>query len=166
MKRVSLLSCALVIWGIFRSIVSSFFVSVSHPLFFFSPLESIVFVWSEVAGQSLFPVIWAASKSLGCGAHRHRKRKKRGEGSAHRKSTKLNINPGCRDRMALATEDKEGHCLFFCECRAAFWERGGGNKLPFVFLNCIIEAVSCIYYHSGVKNIIKKKVEGGKGGKR
>lgn len=40
----------------------------------------------------------------------------RGEGregrGAHRKSTKLNINPGCRDRMASATEDKEGHCLF------------------------------------------------------
>lgn len=33
-------------------------------------------------------------------------------GSAHRKSTELNINPGCQDRMALATEDKEGHCLF------------------------------------------------------
>lgn len=31
---------------------------------------------------------------------------------AHRKSTELNINPGCQDRMALATEDKEGHCLF------------------------------------------------------
>lgn len=48
---------ALVIWGIFRSIFLSFSPPPFHPLFFsFIPLyfKSIVCVWSEVAGQSVF----------------------------------------------------------------------------------------------------------------
>lgn len=45
---------------------------------------------------------------------------------AHRKSTELNINPGCQDRMALATEDKEGHCLFL----RVFW---GGRVFNFTY---------------------------------
>ena len=41
-------------------------------------------------------------------------------GNAHRKSTKLKINPGCLDRVASAMEDKEGHC-YSHERWAAFW---------------------------------------------
>lgn len=84
----------------------------------------------EGGSWSVFvPVIWAASKSLGCGAHRCKRRKKGGGGVcggvAHRKSTELNINPGCQERMALAVEDKEGHCFFWVQ---GFW--GGGTFFP------------------------------------
>lgn len=62
-----------------------------------------------------------------------------GGGSAHRKSTKLNINPGCRDKMALATEDKEGHCLFL-GVQGCILGRGGGNKLTFFcFLTVLLK---------------------------
>lgn len=95
--------------------------------------------------------------------------KGRGGCSAHRKSTDLNINPGCQDRMALATEDKEGHCffllfffLFSCECRAAFWS--GDMDSTFSFLNCTFEAVPCYYYYnSGIKQKLEKFKRGRSG---
>lgn len=108
MKRMSLLSHALVIWGIFRSIVLSFSPQSLTQSFFFCIKKHSVCVFGVrlLISQSLFHVIWAASKSLGCGAHWRCKRKKGdgglgggGEGLAHRKSTELNINPGCQEMM-------------------------------------------------------------------
>lgn len=120
------------IWGIFRSIFLSFFSPPSHPLlffYFFLSFKSIVCLeW--LVSQSLFHMIWAASKSLGCGAHRHG----RGGGgvTAHRKSTKLNINPGCRTKWLKPRKTKKA-IVYSCECRAAFW---GGEVDLTLFLNC------------------------------
>lgn len=76
MKRMSLLSCAFVIWGIFRSIVLSFFFLHSSLTIFLSFHKTASCLeWNGWSVKSLFPVIWAASKSLSCGAHRWRKRK-------------------------------------------------------------------------------------------
>lgn len=141
MKRMSLLSHALVIWGIFRSIVLSL-----PPLHLLPTLFCIknivcvgVCVWNEASDQSVFvPVIWAASKSLGCGALRCRGKGWWLGGVAHRKSTELNINPGCQERMALAMEDKEGHCFFFQMQGFIRWVvvvgRGSGGQFCSSFL--------------------------------
>lgn len=117
MKCVSLLSYALVIWGIFRSIVLSFPPPLPLICFFSLPFRSLLEKHSVclVAGEVSLCSLWSeqlqsllavAFTDIGNG------RVVFWRVGAHRKSTELNINPGCQDRMAVTMEDKEGHCLY------------------------------------------------------
>lgn len=94
----------LVIWGIFRSIFLSFFsLSTSHPLFFclsLSLLKSIVCLefsgWSvglcSLRSEQLQSLLAVELTDMGKGKRRWGDWEV-GGGSAHRKSTKLNIKP-------------------------------------------------------------------------
>lgn len=148
MKRASLLSYALVIWGIFRSIFLSFFFLSVSPTLFLSVKSIVCLEWSgwsvslcSLWSEQLQSLLAVELTDIGKG-------KERG-GTAHRKSTKLNINPGCRERMALATEDKEGHCLFLW-VQGCILRRGGGHNITFLFVNCITGVVFCNCGNSGV----------------